>query len=105
VSRAPKFHRKCHACGGSQAREMMRPVPNGMEARVAAAMSEPKVEATSYTEVCRRCWWISVKDKKKDELLDLLETVTCDLHEALRILAAVPQVQDDIGFNDDDIPF
>jgi hypothetical protein len=77
---------KCPVCGKSKSAYEMRPIVNIEELKVGAAMSEEKSEqdvaGARVDVVCRDCWLSLLKNRTKEEVIEILETICGALMEA-----------------------
>jgi hypothetical protein len=77
---------KCPVCGKSKSAFEMRPIVNVDELKVGAAMSEEKSEqdvaGAKVDVVCRDCWMALLKERSKEEVIEILETICGVLMEA-----------------------
>jgi hypothetical protein len=82
---------------------MMRPLPRSFELRTAEAFSDEKANQAAYISICLK-WWLGIlSDKKREELIPLLETITCDLMEFFELTKSS---HDNLEIEEgEDIPF
>jgi len=77
---------RCPVCGKSKSAFEMRPIVNIEELKVGAAMSEEKTEqdvaGAKVDVVCRDCWMALLKNRSKEEVIEILETICGVLMEA-----------------------
>lgn len=77
---------KCPVCGKSKSAFEMRPIVNIEELKVGAAMSEEKTEqdvaGAKVDVVCRDCWMALLKNRSKEEVIEIMETICGILMEA-----------------------
>lgn len=77
---------KCPVCNKSKSAFEMRPIVNVEELKVGAAMSEEKTEqevaGTKVDVVCRDCWMTLLKNRSKEEVIEIMETICGILMEA-----------------------
>lgn len=71
--------KKCPVCSKDKSEFEMRPLVNVEELDVGDVMSErdtkEDVGGAKLHVVCRSCWLTVLKDKSKDEIMELLETI------------------------------
>ncbi len=101
----PRLHVFCKVCGASQSSGMMRPLLSTLEMRTADVLQDSSHPPAAYSYVCRDCWLKFVTSKKKGELITILETVSCDLHEFARALGEKNKRGNDGEELGDDLPF
>lgn len=84
-----KLHFQCKTCGKVQPIALLRFFPATLEARTADLIQNPDAPLEPYIRICRDCWVKAIAEKKRPELVSIIEMLSCDLLEIARTTEAV----------------
>jgi len=90
--------KRCPVCGKDKSEFEMRPIVNAEELAMGDAVSDgdskEDVGGAKLHVVCRSCWLALLETRSKEEIVELLETISGILFEIARAQAQAPSMSE-----------